>query len=105
MHGSKLLITAPSGRSSPKKNKMRLDKKAGNKVKTRTILFVLGTRKGNLARRLREVMGRIKHIVGFNAKIVEKAGKKLRTPSPITTHGRDRNVEGRHVLPASRMMK
>ena len=47
-------------------------------IKTRSTLFIIGSKYGNLAKRLRGVMERLKHIVGFNAKIVEKTGQKIR---------------------------
>ena len=48
------------------------------KYKTRSILFVIGSKRGMLAKNLREVTRRLRPVVGYNTKIVEKAGKKLR---------------------------
>ena len=91
-YGSKLPLTVPStfkGGDDPSNmngDPTRTYQKAGNlhnikkarTIKTRSILFLRGTKGGKLAKRMRLVMERVKEIVGFNAKVVEKAGQKLR---------------------------
>ena len=47
-------------------------------IKTRSTIFIIGSKYGNLAKRLRGIMERLKPIVGFNAKIIEKTGQKIR---------------------------
>ena len=58
----------------------RMNKKDENNVDMRTIavLFVENTKEGVLARELREVMERIKYILGYNIKIVERSGTPLK---------------------------
>ena len=46
-------------------------------IKTRSLLFVIGSRKGELASNLRKVTERMKQIVGYNTKVVERGGRKL----------------------------
>ena len=73
--------------NSPKRNKSQRTssgrvQKAGKdnivKMKTRSTLFVRGTKKGLLARKLREIVEKTRGIVGYNTKIVERSGRKLR---------------------------
>ena len=52
--------------------------KAGRVVKARSCLFVIGSRKGELAASRRIVTMRMKRIVGCNTKIVERGGRKLK---------------------------
>ena len=47
------------------------------KYRTTTILFVEQTRRGELARRLREMEPRLMELTGFRIKTVERSGSKL----------------------------
>ena len=54
----------------------------GTSLTQRSVLFVQQTRKGELSRRLRELMSRIAPIIGFNVKIVERTGSTLGSKFP-----------------------
>ena len=45
----------------------------------KTVLFVEHTAMGELARRLRELMGRLAPIMGFNVKVVERTGSSIKS--------------------------
>ena len=47
-------------------------------LETRSVIFVEHTPDGTLAKRLREQVGRMEHILGFRLKVVEKTGTKLK---------------------------
>ena len=47
-------------------------------LKTRTVLFVEQTRECRLAKDLREVLARLKNILGFMVKVVERCGASLK---------------------------
>ena len=51
-------------------------------LETRTVLFVEQSKKGELARRLREVEKKVSRIVGYKTKIVEGVGTKLKDLMP-----------------------
>ena len=91
----KLLKMVPStsngGDDSKNESKTRTCQMDGKKnkkiqIKTRSLLFVRGTKGGKLAKDLRKVMERVKVIVGFNAKVVEKSGQKLRNLQKTKHH-------------------
>ena len=67
----------PKGWKSQKRKEENMPD-GGKTIKTRSTLFIVGSRHGNLARKLREIMERMKKIVNFNVKIVERTGQKLR---------------------------
>ena len=46
-------------------------KNAEEQLKMRTVLFVDNTKDGGLAKKLREVVERIQHILGYRIKVVE----------------------------------
>ena len=52
-------------------------------VKVAAVLFVENTKEGGLARGLRDVMERLKHILGFSIKIVERSGTPLKLLFPF----------------------
>ena len=47
-------------------------------LETRSVILVEHTPDGTLAKRLREQVGRMEHIMGFRLKVVEKTGTKLK---------------------------
>ena len=54
-------------------------------VQYKTVLFVEYSKGGELAARLREVMKRLAPLIGFGVKIVERAGRSLRSCFPLTS--------------------
>ena len=56
-------------------------------VRTSTVLFVENTKNGALAKSMREVMERLKYILGYNIKIVERAGTPLKLMFPLSRIG------------------
>ena len=58
--------------------------KIGKELKTRTVLFVEHTPGGALAKKLREVLSSIEHILGFRIRVVERAGTPLGRLFPLT---------------------
>ena len=57
-------------------------------LKTRAVLFVENTKNGELARNLREVMERLKNVLQYKVKVVEKAGTPLKLLFPLSQVGR-----------------
>ena len=53
-------------------------------LETKTVLFVEYTEGGELASRLRELMKRLAPALGFNIKVVERAGAALKQKFPVT---------------------
>ena len=53
-------------------------------IKTRSVIFVDGSPKGSLGRNIREVQKRLNTILGYNTKVVECVGKKLKDLLPNT---------------------
>ena len=51
----------------------------------KTVIFVEYTREGELGNRLRELYNRLSGMLGFNIKVVERAGSTLRSQFPVTT--------------------
>ena len=51
------------------------------------VMFVENTKEGGLAKNLREVVERIKGILGYKIKIVERAGTALKQMFPLTKIG------------------
>ena len=47
-------------------------------LRTAAVMFVENTKEGKLAKNLREVVERVKHILGYSIKIVERAGTPLK---------------------------
>ena len=64
--------------SLPDGCKRKNERKEDEMIKIRSLLFVVGTKKGELAADLRKVVLRMKKIVKYNTKIVERGGSKLR---------------------------
>ena len=58
-------------------------------LRTRTVLFVENTKEGGLARKLREVVERIQHILGYRKKVVERSGTPLKLLFPLGGLGED----------------
>ena len=55
-----------------------------NSQKVRTVLFVKQTKDGKLAKRIREVLVRLEHVLGFRVKVVERTGTSIRKTLPNT---------------------
>ena len=72
------------GQNSRTQKAGKITKAKEEKFKTRSILFVIGSKRGILAKNLREVTRRLRPVVGYNTKIVEKAGRKLKNILPNT---------------------
>ena len=58
-------------------------------METRSVLFVEQSRKGELAKRLREVEKKVNRIVGYKTKIVEGVGNKLKDLLPNSNPWRE----------------
>ena len=58
-------------------------KKPGEEPDASTVLFVEQTRGGELAKRIREQVRRLQPILGFNLKVVERAGGTLKSKFPL----------------------
>ena len=54
------------------------------KLKTRTVLFVEKTPQGELASRIRELLGRLEDNIGFKIKVAERSGSSLKSMFPLT---------------------
>ena len=63
--------------TTTKKTEKRNQTKGEDSLKTRTVLFVPQTPGGELARQTREVLERMKDIMGWKIKVVERAGVSL----------------------------
>ena len=61
--------------------------KEAKELKTAAVLFVENSKGGELARNIREVLGRIQNILGFKIKVVERAGTPLRMMFPLSKIG------------------
>ena len=61
--------------------------KEAKELKTAAVLFVENSKGGVLARNIREVLGRIQNILGFNIKVVERARTPLRMMFPLSKIG------------------
>ena len=61
--------------------------KSKKELKTAAVLFVENTKDGELAKELREVMGRIEDILGYKVKIVERSGTPLKLMFPLSRIG------------------
>ena len=70
-------------------------------LKTRSVLFVDNTKDGGLARKLREVVERIQHILGYRIKVVERAGTPLKLHFPLSGLGEDDKCGRQDCLPCS----
>ena len=55
--------------------------------RTAAVMFVNNTKDGQLAKNLREVVERVKNILGYKIKIVERAGTSLKQMFPLTRIG------------------
>ena len=53
-------------------------------TRTRSVLFVEQTPEGELSSRLRELLNRLEHLMGFRIKIVERGGTSLKDMFPLT---------------------
>ena len=53
-------------------------------IRTRTVMFVTQTPRGELAARLRSVLRGLEHICKFRVKVVERTGRTLRSHFPLT---------------------
>ena len=79
--------TAPSvGANNAAEKGAKKDKKVQEQVfEPQTVLFVEYSKNGELASKLRELMKRLAHTIGFNVKVVERTGASLRNQFPTTT--------------------
>ena len=59
-------------------------------VKTSAVLFVENTKEGRLAKNLREVVERLKGILGYRIKVVERSGTSLKMMFPLSRIGEGR---------------
>ena len=64
--------------------------KSKKELKTAAVLFVENTKDGELAKELREVMGRIEDKLWYKVKIVERSGTPLKLMFPLSRMGKDR---------------
>ena len=78
-------------RKNPKEGKGgKLRRKEGEtnpppqKNRTRSVLFVEKTPEGELSIRLRELLNRLEHLLGFKLKVVERGGTSLRDMFPFS---------------------
>ena len=53
-------------------------------IETRSVMFVEHTRDGELAKRLREQLGRMEKVMGFRIKVVERTGTKIKDMFSLT---------------------
>ena len=60
---------------------------ARRELETAAVLFIEGTKESKLARELKEVIERIKHILGYRIKIVERSGTPLKLMFPLSKVG------------------
>jgi hypothetical protein len=67
-------------------------------METRTVLFVQNGKGGELAKRLRDVERRANQSVGYNTKVVEGVGSKLRDLFPNNNPWRGGHC-GRKCIP------
>ena len=74
-------------------------KNAEEQLKMRTVLFVDNTKDGGLAKKLREVVERIQHILGYRIKVVERAGTPLKLHFPLSGLGEDDKCGRQDCLP------
>ena len=56
-------------------------------IRTAAVMFVENTKEGGLVRKLRKVIERVKGILGYSVKIVERAGTPLKLMFPLTKIG------------------
>ena len=80
-------INHPPTHPPPKRNKSIRGARPPlgvSSLKTKTVLFVEQTRGGELAKVLREDVGRLENLLGFRLKIVERTGMSLRNLLPNT---------------------
>ena len=56
-------------------------------LETAAVLFVEGTKDSKLARELREIIERVKHILGYRVKVVERSGTALKLLFPLSKVG------------------
>ena len=64
-----------------------MEDKTEKDIRTATVLFVPNTKDGLLAKNLREVVERLKNILGYRIKVIERAGTPLRLMFPLTKIG------------------
>ena len=72
-------------------------------VRTAAVLFVENTKGGMLAKKMREIMENLKHILGYNIKIVERAGTPLKLMFSLSKIGEGGSVGEETVFPVLRI--
>ena len=70
-------------------------------METRSVLFVEQSRKGELAKRLREVEKKVNRIVGYKTKIVEGVGNKLKDLLPNSNPWRGTHCGREKCIPCN----
>ena len=61
-------------------------------MRTASVLFVPNTKDSLLAKNLPDVVERLKNILGYNVKIVERSGTPLKLMFPLTKIGEGKIV-------------
>ena len=62
-------------------------------MRTAAVLFVENTKEGELAKNLRAVIERLKHILGYSIKVVERSGTPLKLMFPLSKVGEGQGCE------------
>ena len=73
--------------------------------RTAAVMFVNNTKEGLLAKNLREVVERLKHILGYKIKIVERAGTSLKQMFPLTRIGENKECGRDDCIPCTQESK
>ena len=72
---------------SNSKHQEEENKSRKEEPRTAAVMFVNNTKDGLLAKNIREVVERLKYILGYKIKIVERAGTSLKQMFPLTRIG------------------
>ena len=91
--------------ATAKKTEYEKPKKTGEEHRIAAVLFVHNTREGLLAKKLREVVERIKNILGYKIKIVERAGTSLKQIIPLTRIGEEKECGRSDCVPCTHTAK
>ena len=60
-------------------------KQCGTGMRTRSVIFVEQTPQGELAKQMREQLGKMEHIFGYRLRLVERTGRNLMSVFPQTS--------------------
>ena len=69
------------------KGNQKIEREGGENLETAAVLFVEGTKESKLARELRDIIERVKHILGYRVKVVERSGTALNLLFPLSKVG------------------